>query len=265
MATASALKIRPLHDRIIVYAHRRGRAEGRRHHHPRQREGKAPAGQGRRGRQGQDREGRQGHAARRQGRRHHPVRQVLRPGDQARRRGVPDHARGRESSASSPRSELRPAGAGRRSTRSGISVHGTKLQARRRLRQHGKADYLRRGIASGHPARRQRPRQRGQGHPRPQGPQRRPRQEVRLPHDHQGRRHRRQGNRPQGPAREHGRPDGPRSRQQDVRHRRRRHHDRHRARPGDLPRGREERRRRRQPDGAQARHREGRRSRSSPS
>ena len=34
-------------------------------------------------------------AARRQGRRHDPVRQVLRPGDQARRRGVPDHARGR--------------------------------------------------------------------------------------------------------------------------------------------------------------------------
>ena len=39
----------------------------------------------------------------------------------------------------------------------------------------------------------------------------------------------------------------------------RRHHDRDRARAGDLPRGREERRRRRQPDGAQARHREGRR------
>ena len=64
------------------------------------------------------------------------------------------------------------------------------------------------------------PRRRGQGHARPQGPQRRPRQEVRLAHDHQGRRHRRQGNRPQGPAREHGRADGARSREQDVRHRR---------------------------------------------
>ena len=37
--------------------------------------------------------------------------------------------------------------------------------------------------------------------------------------------------------------------------RRRRHHHRHRAGPGDLPRGPQERHRRRQPDGAQARHR----------
>ena len=37
---------------------------------------------------------------------------------------------------------------------------------------------------------------RGQGDARPQGPQRRPRQEVRLADDHQGRRHRRQGDRP---------------------------------------------------------------------
>ena len=40
---------------------------------------------------------------------------------------------------------------------------------------------------------------------------------------------------------------------------RRRHDHRHGARAGDLPRGREERRRRREPDGHQARHREGRR------
>ncbi len=44
---------------------------------------------------------------------------------------------------------------------------------------------------------------------------------------------------------------------------RRRHDDGDRARAGDLPRGRQERDRRRQPDGAQARHREGRRAPSS--
>ena len=55
--------------------------------------------------------------------------------------------------------------------------------------------------------------------------------------------------------REHGRPDGEGGRHQDLRPRRRRHHHRHRARAGDLPRGPQERHRRRQPDGAQARHR----------
>ena len=117
-------------------------------------------------------------------------------------------------------------------------------------RSHGKADYLRRAVAPGDPARRQPAGRRGQGDARPQGPQRRPRQEVRLAHHHQGRRDRRQGNRPEGPAREHGRADGARSREQDVGHRRRRHDHRDRAGAGDLPRRREERRRRRQPDGA---------------
>ena len=64
----------------------------------------------------------------------------------------------------------------------------------------------------GDPARRQQARRRRQGHPRPQGPQRRPREEVRLPAVHQGRRHRREGDRAQGPAREHGRPARPRGR-----------------------------------------------------
>ena len=59
-------------------------------------------------------------------------------------------------------------------------------------------------------------------------------------------------------TREHGRPDGARSRQQDQRRRRRRHHHRHRAGAGHLPRGQQERGRRRQPDGPEARHREGR-------
>ena len=45
---------------------------------------------------------------------------------------------------------------------------------------------------------------------------------------------------------------------EDLRRRGRRHHDRDRARAGDLPRGHQERHGRRQPDGHQARHREGR-------
>ena len=85
---------------------------------------------------------------------------------------------------------------------------------------HGKADCLRRELAASDSPRRERPGRRGQGHARPQGTQRRPRQEVRLPDDHQGRRHRRQGDRAEGSAREHGRADGARSRQQDVGHRR---------------------------------------------
>ena len=48
---------------------------------------------------------------------------------------------------------------------------------------------------------------------------------------------------------------------QDLRRRRRRHHHRHRARPGHLPRGQQAGRRRSQPDGDQARHRQGRRRR----
>ena len=62
------------------------------------------------------------------------------------------------------------------------------------------------------PRRRQRPRRRREGHPRPQGPQRRHREELRLPDGHQGRRDRRQGDRAREPLREHGRPDGARSR-----------------------------------------------------
>ena len=46
---------------------------------------------------------------------------------------------------------------------------------------------------------------------------------------------------------------------QDQRHRRRRHHHRDRAGAGDRPRGRQGGRRRHEPDGPQARHRQGRR------
>ena len=123
----------------------------------------------------------------------------------------------------------------------------------------GKTDYLRRGVATGDSSRRQPAGGRRQGDPRPEGAQRRPRQEIRVAHHHQGRRDRRQGNRPEGSPGEHGRADGARSGQQDLGHRGRRHHHGDRARAGDLPRGREERRLGRQPDGHQARHRSRRR------
>ena len=62
----------------------------------------------------------------------------------------------------------------------------------------------------------------------------------------------------QGSAGEHGRADGARSGVEDQRRGRRRHH--HRDHPGavDLPRRREGRCRGRQPDGPEARHRQGR-------
>ena len=168
--------------------------------------------------------------ARREGRRHDSVREVLRPGNQNRRPGVSHHARRRRA-----RNRQQQVGAD--------STHGKTDRVRRHARQG-----ILRGINQ--------LAERGQGHARPQGPQRHPRQEVRVAHHHQGRRHRRQGNRAEGRAREHGRADGQGSREQDVGRRRRRHHDRYGAGAGDLPRGREERRRRRQPDGSQARHRQ---------
>ena len=66
------------------------------------------------------------------------------------------------------------------------------------------------------------------------------------------------GNRACRQVREHGRADGEGSRLQDVRQRRRRHHHRHRAGAGVHPRGHEGGRRRHEPDGPQARHRQGR-------
>ena len=74
--------------------------------------------------------------------------------------------------------------------------------------------------ARAHAARRRHPRQRREGHARPQGPQRRDRQELRRAAHHQGRRDRRQGDRARRQVREHGRADGARGRLQDQRHRR---------------------------------------------
>ena len=59
----------------------------------------------------------------------------------------------------------------------------------------GKEISVRRRDPAGHPARRQQARRRRPGDPRPPRPQRRPRQEVRLPDDHQGWCLRRQGDR----------------------------------------------------------------------
>ena len=58
-------------------------------------------------------------------------------------------------------------------------------------------------------------------------------------------------------VREHGRPDGARGRLEDLRRRRRRHDHGDRARRGHLPRGPQERHRRLDADGHQARHRQG--------
>ena len=66
----------------------------------------------------------------------------------------------------------------------------------------------------------------------PRGPQRRPGQEVRRPHDHQRRRDHRQGDRAHQPVREPRRPAGQGGGDQDQRRRRRRHHHRDRAGPG---------------------------------
>ena len=78
---------------------------------------------------------------------------------------------------------------------------------------------------------------------------------------HQGRRHRQQGDRAARPLREHGRQAGQRRRPEDQRRRRRRHHDRDHPGPVHLPGRPAQHHRRRQPDGRQARHRQGRRGR----
>ena len=89
------MKVRPLHDRIIVQRLEEGEQKIGGIIIPDTAKEKPQQGKviavGRR--QGQGR--RQPSAARREGRRHHPLRQVLRPGNQDRRRGVPDHARRR--------------------------------------------------------------------------------------------------------------------------------------------------------------------------
>jgi hypothetical protein len=100
-------------------------------------------------------------------------------------------------------------------------------------------------------------RPRGQGHPRPRRQERDPREELRRPARHEGRRVGREGDRARGPVREHGREARPRGREQDQRRRRRRHDDGDRARRGDPQGGSEVPLRRRQPPGAPCGHRSG--------
>ncbi len=113
------------------------------------------------------------------------------------------------------------------------------------------------GRARAHASRRRYPRQRRPGDARAEGPQCRARQVVGRAAHHQGRRHRRQGDRACRQVREHGRATGARGRLEAELDRRRRHHHRDRDRPGDRQGRGEGGRRRRQPDGRQARHRHG--------
>ena len=99
------------------------------------------------------------------------------------------------------------------------------------------------------------PERRGEGHARPQGPQRGARQELRRAADHQGRCDRGQGDRALRQVREHGRADGARGGVQDQRRRRRRHHHGHHPRRRDRARGCQVGGRRHEPDGPQARRR----------
>ena len=196
------------------------------------------------------RQGRAG-TARRQDGRPHPVRQVVRQRDQARRPGPADHDRGRcpgrHRAHRRRHQESRLTRTARQEQKE--HHHGCKRSPIRRRRPHPPDP------------RRRYPGRRGQGDARPQGPQRRARQVLWRAAHHQGRRDGRQGDRAFGQVREHGRPARARSRDPDLRHRRRRHHHGDRARPGDRARRRQVGRRRHEPDGPQARHRHGGRAR----
>ena len=162
--------------------------------------------------------------------------------DQDRRRGAPHHARGRHPRRDRRLARVASPTSQERSTKNGCQGNLFDQKARDAILKgvNTLADAVK--VTLG-----------------PEGPQRRHREELRLPDHHQGRRDGREGDRAREQVREHGRADGEGGRLQDLRRRRRRHHHRDRARPGDLPRGLEARRGRPQPDGHQARHRQGRR------
>ena len=239
------MKFRPLHDRVVV---RRVESEERTKGgiiipdtaKEKPQEGEIIAvGPGARD------ESRQARAARRQGRRPHPVRQMVRHRGQDRRRGAPDHEgvrrHGRHRAVQ--RRQGRPP---ERSPPKFLNKRNENGSQRRKiLRRRAREDA----------ARRRHPGQRRARYARPEGPQRRPREVVRRPAHHQGRRDGRQGDRARGQVREHGRADGARGGVEDQRHRRRRHHHRDRARPVDRQGRRQVGRRRHEPDGPEARHR----------
>ena len=242
------MKFRPLHDRVVVkrVAKETKTAGGiiipdtaR----------KAAGRRSRRRRPRRARRSRQAHAARREGRRPHSVRQMVGHRSEDRRRRSPHHEGERHHGR--PRDSYEPPtsrlAALIQTTFKGVPQHG--CQRRSFFCRCPREDA----------ARRRHPRQRREGDAGPEGPQRRHREVLRRPAHDQGRRHRRQGNRTRRQVREHGRPDDARSRLQDQRRRRRRHHHRHRAGPGHRPRRPEVRRGRHEPDGSAPRHRQGRR------
>ena len=158
-----------------------------------------------------------------------------------------DHSRGRSARrrAKAPRSWRR------RPKRIQGEYHGSKTD--RIQREFPASNLARRQPIGGH----------GEDHLGTEGPQRSPGEEIRRPDHHQGWRDRGERDRAERSAREHGRPDGARGCVEDLGCRGRRHHHGHHSRAGDLSRGREERGRGREPDGAEARHRGGGRSWSS--
>ena len=91
---------------------------------------------------------------------------------------------------------------------------------RRNRRSYAEADCFQRGGPSRPRAGHEHPRRRRQGDARPQGPQRRPGEEVGRPHDHQRRCVHRQGDRARGPLREDRRRARQGGRQEDRRRRR---------------------------------------------
>ena len=174
------MKVRPLHDRILVKRIEEEKKTQGRDLHPGQRQGEAAGGARRRRRHRQGARQRQDAGPRSEQGRPGAVQQVLRLRSPDRRRRAPDHPRGR-----------RPRGA-----RVGGENDGCQ------------GDPFPPGCSREDPARRQHAGQRGPRDARPEGPQRPDREELGLAHGHQGRRHRRQGDRALRQVREHGRADG---------------------------------------------------------
>ena len=151
------------------------------------------------------------HPRRRQRGRPRHVLEVRRHRDQGRRRraadpllpGRPRHRR------LGPRTTP---GTGWPGTQNGTFPRGAKT--------YGQDSQVRRGCPARARVRRQPSRQRRPRDARPPRPERRPRQEVGRTHDHERRRHDRQGDRARGPVGEHGGPARQGSRDQDERRRR---------------------------------------------
>ena len=174
----------------------------------------------------------------RQGRRQDSLRQVLRPGIQDGRAGSICTCAKTTSSASSPEAP------------DDQLLEQTVLRSNENGSQRRT---LRRGRPQQNGERREHTRERRQDNARPEGPQRRARAQLRRADHHQGWCVGREGNRAQGQVREHGRADGEGSRVQDLGRRRRRHDDSDRAGAVDHKRRHEVCGRRHEPNGSQAR------------